>query len=155
MKEFKKPFLRYSLLFMLSLLLFSSCKTDEGKELVGFFVGFMVFLTGTIVTGIPAIVLSAVSINSKSPSVPIIAIVLTSLYSLFFFAEVSMFADSPVGLDGSVMLFPVITIAIIVMCVVFITTGYKKRKNGFTSNADEKVDVLDKIINSEEDQDLL
>lgn len=155
MKDEKLSSLKYFAFFILSLLLFSSCESEESKELAGFLVGFVVFLSGTIVTGIPAIVLSTMSINTKSSSVPTIAIVLTVLYSLFFFAQVSIFSDSPVGLDGSVVLFPVITLAIIALCVVFIVMGFKRRKNGFTTNADEKEEVLDNIINSEEDQDLL
>lgn len=155
MKDIKLPFLSYSLLLVLVLALFSSCESEESKELAGFLVGFVVFLTGTILTGIPAVILAAVSINTKNPSTPIIAIVLTVLYAFFFFAQLIVFSDSPVGLDGAVMLFPVITIAIIIMCVLFIIMGYKKRKIGFTSNADEDVDVLDNIINTEEDQELL
>lgn len=155
MKTFKIEYLKYFGLFLLSVVLFSSCESEEGKELAGFLVGFVVFLTGTIIAGIPALILSALSMNTKSSSVPVIAIVLTVLYSFFFVAEVSIFSDSPVGLDGSVVLFPIITIAIIAMCIVFITMGFKKRKNGFATNADDDIDVLDNIINSEEDKDLL
>jgi hypothetical protein len=155
MKVFNLFNLKYIGLFLLSTVLFSSCESEEGKELAGFLIGFIVFLTGTILTGIPAIILSALSINTKSTSVPILAIVLTVLYTFFFFAEVSIFADSPVGLDGSVILFPVITVAIIALSVVFIVMGFNKRKKGFTTNADEKTDVLDDIINSEDDQELL
>ncbi len=155
MKNVKLPFPKYSFLLLLAPVLFGSCESEEGKELAGFLVGFVVFLIGTIVTSIPAIIFSALSINTKSSSVPIIAIVLTVLSFFFLIAQVTIFSDSPEGLDGSVVLFPIITIAIIAMCIVFIVMGIKNRKNGFNSNADEEIDVLDNIINSEEEQEIL
>lgn len=147
--------LRVLPILLISTLLFSSCNSEEAEELTGFIIGFLVFLMGTILTGIPAIVFSAISIKTKSPYVPVIAIVLTVVYSVFLFMELRIFSESPTGLTGSVALFPLITVAIIVLCIVFIVMGFKNRKLGYTSNADEKVDVLDNIINSEEDQDLL
>lgn len=155
MKLFNQINIKYSGILILSLLLLSGCNSEEGKELAGFLVGFIVFLTGTILAGIPAIILSALSLNTKSSSVPTIAIVLTVLYSLFFFAEISIFSDSPAVQGESVMIFPFITFAILAMCVVFIVMGFKKRKSGFTTNSDDEIDVLDNIINSEEEQDLL
>ena len=151
----RTQYLRNFGLLILSTLLFTGCKNGEADEAIGFFLGFIVFLCGTIVTGIPAIILSAISISTKNVSVPVIAIVLTALYGIFFFIEVSIFSDVPGGMKDTMFLFPLITLAIIGMCITFIVMGFKKRKNGFSSNADSEIDLLDNIINSEEDKDLL
>lgn len=145
-------YLPFILLLMLTL---NSCHTDEGKEVVGFFVGFVVFLIGTIITGIPAIILSAVSISSKNSAVPILAIVFTVGYFLFFIAQISIFTDTPADLETSVMMFPTITGIIIALCIVFIIMGFNKRKHGFTSKKDDNQSALDEILNDEDDNDLL
>jgi hypothetical protein len=141
-------------LFLLMLTL-NSCHTDEGKEAVGFFIGFVVFLIGTIVTGLPAIILSAVSISSKNSTVPILAIVFTVGYILFFMAQISIFTDSPADLESATMIFPTISGVIIVMCIIFIVIGFNKRKHGFTSKKDDNQSALDEILNDEDDNDLL
>lgn len=129
----------------------SSCNTEEGKEFVGFFVGFVIFLVGTVVVGIPGIVFSAISISSKHRAVPILAIVFTSLYLIFFMVMMDVFGQGDAKVDGSVMVFPVINIAIILMNALFIYMGIKNRKNQPVSSADDKTSLLDDIINEEEE----
>lgn len=137
------------------LMLVSSCNTQEGKEFASFFIGFVVFLVGTVIVGIPGIVLSAISISSPQKSIPILAIVFTALYLIFFLIMMSVFGQSPsANLDGSIMIFPVINVAIVIMNAVFIYMGFKNRRNLPVSRADNKSDVLDDILN-EDDKDLI
>ncbi len=145
-------YLPFILLLMFTL---NSCHTDEGKEVVGFFVGFVVFLIGTIITGIPAIILSAVSISSKNSTVPILAIVFTVGYFLFFIAQISIFTDTPADLESAAMIFPAISGIIIAMCIIFIVIGFNKRKNGFPSKKDDTQTALDEILSEEDENDLL
>ncbi|MCB9188871.1 MAG: hypothetical protein H6599_06270 [Flavobacteriales bacterium] len=156
MKINSKSILKLTVLFLpFLLLLFSSCNTEEGKEFASFFIGFVVFLVGTIIVGIPGIVLSAISISSPQKSVPILAIVFTALYLIFFLIMMSVFGQSPAAnLDGSIMIFPVINVAIVIMNSVFIYMGFKSRRNQPVSKADERSQLLDDILN-EEDKDLI
>ena len=137
------------------LLLISSCNTEEGKEFASFFVGFVIFLVGTVVVGIPGIVFAAISISSKHKAVPILAIVFTVLYLIFFVIMMNVFSQGDAtDLDGSVAVFPIINIAIIIMNAVFIYMGIKNRKNQPTSSADDQTGLLDDIIN-EKEEDLI
>lgn len=157
MKNDTKRMLRiFSIILPLLLILItSSCNTQEGKEFASFFVGFIVFLVGTVIVGIPGIVMSAVSISSKQKSVPILAIVFTSLYAVFFVLMMSVFgSSSATKLDGSIMIFPIVNVSIIIMNIIFIVMGYKNRSNQPTTSADDNSGLLDDIIN-EEDPDLI
>lgn len=149
----KRATFNYSFLILIIVLLtlsLNSCNTEEGKEFASFFVGFIIFLVGTVVVGIPGIVMSAVSISSKHKALPILAIVFTALYLVFFIMMVGIFADSSAtDLEGSVSIFPLITIAIIIMNIVFIIMGYKNRAKKPISSADGKGDILDDIINDD------
>ncbi len=142
-------------ILILILISLNSCQTEEGKEVVGFFVGFVVFLIGTIITGIPAIILSAISISSKKSAIPILAIVFTVGYFLFFIAQVTIFTDTPADLESASMMFPTISGVIIAMCIVFIIMGFSKRNKGFTNTKDDNQSALDDILNEEDDNDLL
>jgi hypothetical protein len=157
MKNDNKIALRLaSIILPLFLLFMTSCNTEEGKEFASFFVGFIIFLVGTVLVGIPGIVFSAISISSKHKSVPILAIVFTSLYAVFFIMMMSIFSQGDaMNLDGSIAIFPIINIVIIIMNIAFIVMGYKKRANQPVSGADEKIDLLDDIINDEGDEDLI
>lgn len=145
----------FSIVLPLLLIFITSCNTEEGKEFASFFVGFIVFLIGTVIVGIPGIVMSAISITSKHKSVPILAIVFTALYAIFFVMMMSVFAQGKsTNLDGSIMIFPIVNVSIIVMNIAFIVMGFKKRASQPTTTADDKSDVLDDIIN-ETDNDLI
>lgn len=134
-------------------LLFSSCESEQGKEVVGFFVGFVIFMIGTVIVGIPSIVLSSVSLTSEKNTIPVLAIIFTVLYFIFFLISFEAFSDTPSGLDSSVAVFPVVNLAIIAMDIVFIVKGYKKRGNKEVSKADSKTSLLDDIINEEDPDD--
>lgn len=153
MKNDAKHLLRVLSIILPLLLIFitSSCKTEEGREFASFFVGFIVFLVGTVIVGIPGIVMSAISISSKQKSIPILAIVFTSLYAVFFVLMMSVFGTSDATkLDGSIMIFPIVNVSIIAMNIIFIVMGYKNRKNRPVSSADDNSGLLDDIINEEE-----
>ncbi len=153
MKNEKKISLKLVSLFLPLVLLFlSSCNTEEGKEFASFFVGFVVFLVGTVVVGIPGIVFSAISISSKHKSMPILAIVFTVLYLVFFVIMMNVFTQgNGTNLDGSIMVFPIINIAIIIMNAVFIYMGFKNRADQPVSSADNSTDLLDDVLGEDEE----
>lgn len=144
-----------SISLILLLIFLASCQSEKGQEVVSFLVGFVIFMVGTVVVGIPSIVLSAVSISAKNTTVAILAIVFTVLYLLFFFISVNTFSQTPGGLDGSIAIFPVINLIIIVMNSIFIYRGFKTRNNQDYSKSDSKSNLLDDIINSTEEEDTL
>ncbi|WP_258543317.1 hypothetical protein [Parvicella tangerina] len=150
--EVKKALRLSTFILPLFLLLLSSCNTEEGKEFASFFVGFVIFLVGTVVVGIPGIVFSAISISSKHKSMPILAIVFTVLYLVFFVIMMSVFGQGKATkLDGSIIVFPIINMAIIIMNAVFIYMGFKNRANQPISSADDQADLLDDLINEDEE----
>lgn len=139
----------------LILLFLTSCESEEGKEFASFFIGFIVFLAGTVVVGIPGIVFSAISISSNRQSVPILAIVFTALYLVFFVIMMNVFMQGgSAELDDSIVVFPIINMTIIIMNIIFIAMGYKKRKNQPITSADNKDDLLDDIV-EEQEEDLI
>lgn len=133
----------------------ASCQQDaKTNQALGFLYGMFTFLIGTILTGLPAVVLSAVSVSSKKQSIPILAIVFTILYFLFFILMFSNFGFA----DNSEMttIFPVISLFILGLSIVLIMQGYKKRTKGFSSIKDtDEADVLDNIISEDNEDELL
>lgn len=139
----------------LLLLFLTSCDTEEGREFASFFVGFIVFLVGTVIVGIPSIVFAAISISSRHKSIPILAIVFTVLYLVFFVIMMTVFGQGEAtDLDGSIMVFPIINMSIIIMNAVFIYMGFKNRAKRPISSADDQSDLLDDMINEGEESSI-
>jgi len=133
----------------------TGCQQDtKANEAIGFLFGMFVFLIGTILTGLPAVVLAAVSVSSNKKSIPLLAILFTVLYFIFF---VGMFSTAGFASNSEITtIFPVVSLLILGLSIVLIVRGYKKRATGFSSISDgDNTDVLDDIIGADSDDELL
>jgi hypothetical protein len=136
---------------ILGLFILTSCEDEETQEAFGFLLGFFIFLGGTILTSIPAIVLSSVSISNRSKVVFILAILFTILSTFFLIAELNLFMEAAYqGDKNTIIVFPAITFMMIILCIVMIVIGVKRSaseaiKSKLLNNN------LDKIIEDSED----
>ncbi len=143
-----------SLLLLLFVFLTGCQKDPKANEAIGFLFGMFVFLIGTILTGLPAVILAAVSVSSSRKSIPILAILFTVVYFIFF---VAMFSNLSFTENSEVtMIFPVVSLLILGLSIVLIVRGFRKRATGYASLSDaDNSTVLDAIIDGENDDELL
>lgn len=136
---------------ILGLFILTSCEDEETQEAFGFLLGFFIFLGGTILTSIPAIVLSSVSISNRSKVVFILAILFTILSTFFLIAELNLFMEAAYqGDKNTIIVFPAITFMMIILCIVMIVIGVKRSASEAIKSKLSNND-LDKIIEDSED----
>lgn len=136
---------------ILGLFILTSCEDEETQEAFGFLLGFFIFLGGTILTSIPAIVLSSVSISNRSKVVFILAILFTVLSTFFLIAELNLFMEAAYqGDKNTIIVFPAITFMMIILCIVMIVIGVKRSASEAIKSKLSNND-LDKIIEDSED----
>lgn len=137
------------------LLLFTQCKNDaQFKKDISTVVATVFFFVFMLIGGIPSVVLSAVSINSKSASIKIVAIVFISIFAICCLFSVPLYAEFwREGAKEWIGFLSLLQFGSLVLSIILLVVGYNKRSALAQVETPQKVPV--QVVQEDDDIDYM